>query len=237
MPTQCSADVPVHQLQGQLPLSDGVLSLQELSPYSSGSDDDLVLMDPAIQSATPIIIQAQQALKQVCARACAFSSLFCTHRSQMHSDTDHPASSLSLPISAFCQGWLYGRRYLLGNSGGSAQSVCQQSAQQPHFLHISGLLAVTRHYAIGNVLLQAWPSLAKGPLGHLWEAGLDPLDPMFLANINDPIVSLVRPSEIPLPLPSLDVICVMYSYFRRACNTGPRDNTPSHWKLTVTWER
>lgn len=128
MPTQCSADVPVHQLQGQLPLSDGGLSLQELSPYSSGSDDDLVLMDPAIQSATPIIIQAQQALKQVCARACAFSSLFCTHRSQMHSDTDHPASSLSLPISAFCQGWLYGRITCLAISA----VLLKVSASSPH---------------------------------------------------------------------------------------------------------
>ena len=44
-----------------------------------------------------------------------------------------------------------------------------------------------------TVLVQAWPSLAKGPLGHLWEAGLDPLDPMFLANINDP---MVRPPDI-----------------------------------------
>ena len=35
-------------------------------------------------------------------------------------------------------------------------------------------------------LVQAWPSLVMGPLEHLWEAGLDPLDPLFLANIIDP---------------------------------------------------
>ncbi len=41
-------------------------------------------------------------------------------------------------------------------------------------------------------LLQAWPTLVAGHLGHLWEAGLDPLDPLFLANIKDPAVHLVR---------------------------------------------
>ncbi|CAL5228930.1 g12159 [Coccomyxa viridis] len=78
----------------------------EVSLYSSGSDDDFVVMTPASQSPeSPIIIQAQQALKQ------------------------------------------------------------------------------------------AWPSLAKGPLGHLWEAGLDPLDPLFLANINDPTALLAQEEE------------------------------------------
>ena len=45
--------------------------------------------------------------------------------------------------------------------------------------------------------MQAWPSLAKGPLGHLWEAGLDPLDPMFLANINDPTAFAVCSAVFP----------------------------------------
>ena len=44
------------------------------------------------------------------------------------------------------------------------------------------------------MLVQAWPTLVAGHLGHLWEAGLDPLDPLFLANINDPAVHLVRPA-------------------------------------------
>ncbi len=40
--------------------------MQEVSLYSSGSDDDFVVMTPASQSPeSPIIIQAQQALKQV----------------------------------------------------------------------------------------------------------------------------------------------------------------------------
>ena len=43
--------------------------------------------------------------------------------------------------------------------------------------------------------MQAWPSLARGPLGHLWEAGLDPLDPLFLENINEPTAFWVRSPE------------------------------------------
>ena len=40
--------------------------MQDVSLYSSGSDDDFVVMTPASQSPeSPIIIQAQQALKQV----------------------------------------------------------------------------------------------------------------------------------------------------------------------------
>ena len=54
-------------------------------------------------------------------------------------------------------------------------------------------MAVQRtHGLLKQELVQAWPSLARGPLGHLWEAGLDPLDPLFLENINDPTARPVR---------------------------------------------
>ena len=53
------------QRSSKLPPSGGLM-LQDVSLYSSGSDDDWVLMAPASQSPTsPIIVQAQQALKQV----------------------------------------------------------------------------------------------------------------------------------------------------------------------------
>ena len=58
-------------------------------------------------------------------------------------------------------------------------------------LQCHGTAAVLDQSATISILsnlspMQAWPSLVTGPLGHLWEAGLDPLDPLFLANIQDP---------------------------------------------------
>ena len=61
-----------------MPLAGFGCLLQEVSLYSSGSDDDLVQVAPTIQAATSsIIIQAKQALNQV--RVLYSSPHFCVH--------------------------------------------------------------------------------------------------------------------------------------------------------------